>query len=504
MTRADATSLRAICVPLATGEDRPTDPLALAGDRGHLFVGRYRTVAGQGSAAVLDLPGGQDDPASRRALRAWLAAVPVDVVGDDDGDWAQVAVVALGALPFDRAAPGALVVPARAWCRAADGRSWLVSVGPATGDTDQVAAGLRAWFEEGRSRPPAEPGELVVEDAAFLPPAPDYAGAVADAVGAIVAGRMTKVVLARAVDVHFARRGAPRADRCDGPAATDVLRRLWAGDPSFSAFSIPVANGTFVGASPELIVARLGTDVRSHPLAGTVALPAGPANGARPAAGGPIESARAERAIARLLGSMKDLAEHRLVVDDVIAGLAAHCVDIEVPDHPTVVRLRSDARLGTLVRARVPGPADHHDGGDDRPDRDCDALALLAELHPTPAVGGVDRKTALAWIAAAEPVPRGYWAGTVGWIDGSGDGEWVLGIRSALLQGSRARVHAGAGIVAGSDPDLELAETTTKLAPVLDALVPGGSALLHPLTAERTPHDGPARGGSQAPSAPGR
>ena len=117
-------------------------------------------------------------------------------------------------------------------------------------------------------------------------------------------------------------------------------------------------------------------------------------------------------------------------------------------------------------------------GGGAAPALSDSVLGLLARLHPTPAVGGVPRAVALERIAALEPAARSYWAGVVGWVDGAGDGEWVLGIRSVELDGRRARVRAGAGIVADSDPERELAETTVKLRPVLDALWPGTSSRL--------------------------
>jgi isochorismate synthase EntC len=106
------------------------------------------------------------------------------------------------------------------------------------------------------------------------------------------------------------------------------------------------------------------------------------------------------------------------------------------------------------------------------------ALELAVALHPTPAVGGVPRADALALIAALEPGPRGPWAGPVGWVDARGDGDWVVGLRSATLAGTTATIWAGAGIVAASDPESELAETTVKLTPVLEGLCPGASALL--------------------------
>jgi isochorismate synthase EntC len=107
-------------------------------------------------------------------------------------------------------------------------------------------------------------------------------------------------------------------------------------------------------------------------------------------------------------------------------------------------------------------------------------LELLERLHPTPAVGGTPRQGALAIIAEGEPVPRGYWAGPVGWVDGHGDGEWMIGIRSALLHGDGRTItlQAGAGIVADSDAEAEAAETDVKLSSVLESLVPGASAHL--------------------------
>jgi isochorismate synthase EntC len=103
----------------------------------------------------------------------------------------------------------------------------------------------------------------------------------------------------------------------------------------------------------------------------------------------------------------------------------------------------------------------------------------VADLHPTPAVGGVPRDEALVCIAELESSPRGHWAGPVGWVDSSGDGQWMIGIRSATVNGASASLTAGAGIVAGSDPRAELEETTVKLVPVLEALAPGAGRLFN-------------------------
>jgi isochorismate synthase len=101
------------------------------------------------------------------------------------------------------------------------------------------------------------------------------------------------------------------------------------------------------------------------------------------------------------------------------------------------------------------------------------ALDLAAALHPTPAVGGAPRPAALRAIAQLEPVPRGFFAGLVGWVDGRGDGEWVLTLRCLEVRPDGTRLFAGAGIVAGSDPEAELAETEVKFTTLLQALGEG-------------------------------
>lgn len=425
------------------GPDATFDPLELAADDGHLVGGRTMRIAGRGAAAVLELPGGLDDPATLRDVVDWLGAVKHDVVaatphGADDGPAPRV--VAVGAFPFDRSAPASLVVPAVAWCRRADGRAWRVTLsgphGDAPADRRRPARGDDGRDAPGRAASPATVPALVAR-----PPGADYAAAVAAALREIAAGRLSKVVLSRMVDVALA----------DAPAAAELLRALWDGDPAFSPFSVPVAGGRLVGASPELIVSRIGMRVTSHPFAGTISL--GALGGDDPAG--------------RLFASAKDRYEHRLLVEEIAAALAPLCADLEVPAAPSVVPLRSDARLGSLIRGTL------RSGGGD-----ASALDILALLHPTPAVGGVPRDAALDAIATLEPETRGYWAGVTGWIDAAGDGEWVLAIRSVHLDGRRALVRAGAGIVEGSDPTAELAETTVKLSPVLDALWPGSSALV--------------------------
>jgi isochorismate synthase EntC len=192
--------------------------------------------------------------------------------------------------------------------------------------------------------------------------------------------------------------------------------------------------------------------VTCHPLAGTVAR----GDTAR-------ADADAQRGLAR---SDKSREEHRLVVEEVAATLAPYCEELAVPAEPSMVAFRSVAHLGTRIEGRLAG--------------DVGVLELLDRLHPTPAVGGTPRAEALGFIAAHEAGERGYWAGPVGWVGAAGEGEWMIGIRSARLHadGAEVTLRAGAGIVAGSDPAAESAETNVKLATVLEAVVPGASVQL--------------------------
>jgi len=241
---------------------------------------------------------------------------------------------------------------------------------------------------------------------------------------------LAKVVLAREVIVV--------ADRALRPAA--VARRLRLSHPSCTIFSVD----GFVGASPELLVERTGALVRSEPLAGTVARP-GWASGD-------------EELAPRLLSSAKERQEHRLVVDAVSAALVPYCNELSVPQVPALVALGTLAHLGTLIVGRLRSPLPT-------------ALDLVDALHPSPAVGGTPTAAALDYIATVEMLDRGRYAGPVGWVDGGGDGCWAVGIRSAQIEGRRARLMAGVGVVAESDPEAELAETDLKLAPMLAAIV---------------------------------
>lgn len=443
MTASHAPSgqLRAVTVRLAPGAGRTDtiDAFSLSADHGILFADPERCFAGVGEAAALELPGGLADHDAVADVTRRLAAVPHQA-----GNGGPVPpLTAHGALHFDPGAPARLVLPEIIYRREA-GAEWVTFVGTDPPELDaaqcrKLLVGMapeRVADPDPGTRPEEEPRTVTLHD---RPPPSTYAHNVARALEAIGTSRLRKVVLGRWLDVEL-----------DAPVAiAPILRRLHAQEPACTAFAHPTENGRFLGNSPELLVARRGRHVVCHPLAGTVGL--GDA--------GIVE---------RFLSSAKDREEHRVMVEEIVAGLRPLTEDLEVPSEPSLVKLRSLGFFGTRLEGRLSG--EHGDPPS--------VLDLVAALHPTPAVGGVPRSEALALLASLEGEPRGHWAGPVGWTDARGDGDWVIGIRSLSVAGTSAHICAGAGIVSGSDPAAELAETTIKIAPVLDALAPGAGERL--------------------------
>lgn len=343
--------------------------------------------------------------------------------------------IAVGAIPFDARWPAHLIVPERTVIRRSTGATQQLDVFP-----DGLAP-LNPERERwtGRTLP-----HDAFEDVHLRPdPEPeDYARAVREATRRIRSGRLRKVVLARSIVVA--------ADRALD--AKQLLWRLRAVDPDCWTFATPelaldagdlVPTGVLVGATPELLVAKRGAEVMSTPLAGSA-----------PRFGDPAE----DRASAqRLLASSKDREEHALVVEDVAGTLAPLCDDLRYPHEPELLGTANVWHLATPFRGTL------------RPEVRS-ALDLVAALHPTPAVCGTPREAARAALAELEPLDRGYYAGPVGWVDAVGDGEWAIALRCAEVTGTTARVFAGAGIVADSDPDRELDETERKFRALLDSL----------------------------------
>lgn len=225
------------------------------------------------------------------------------------------------------------------------------------------------------------------------------------------------------------------------------LAQRLAGDTSITTFVAPLPSAgvqrTLVGATPELLVAKAGQRVTSHPLAGS--------------ARRHHDTAADQASAAQLLRSDKDQREHLSVVEAILDTLAPYCRRLKAPARPTLVSTASMWHLGTLIEGELR-------------DTDISCAELVSALHPTPAVCGSPRERARQIIQMLEPVPRGFYAGAVGWLDAQGDGAWYVSIRCAEASGSQLRLHAGAGIVDGSEPAHEIRETAAKFVALLQGL----------------------------------
>ena len=389
--------------------ERPVDLVSAAGDDGFVFEQEGRGLAGRGEALRLPLPEG---------LAGGVADITA-VLADHEG------AVAVGALPFDRGAPGSLIVPSLVVRRDEHGRQWVTTAGVGDAPTPSLSLVAEALAME------ATAGD-VPDGFSLSSPRPhlEWQEVIAEAVAAIAAGTLDKVVVAREVLVEANR----------PIVVADVLERLRALYPSCFVFSVD----GFVGASPELLIERRGSFVRSHPLAGTF-----------PRSGDPHAD---EVLAAELVASVKDQREHRFVIDEIDRVLRDRCTTLDVPEHPTILQLRNVLHLGTEIQGTLRAPAPT-------------ALELVAALHPTPAVAGTPTAAALSWLDEHEGLSRGRYAGPVGWVDGTGDGAFAVGIRSAEIAGASARLFAGVGVVEGSDPHRELVETQLKLQALLAAVV---------------------------------
>lgn len=320
--------------------------------------------------------------------------------------------IVLGALPFDVSGPAALTVP-----RDVERLSTLPDWSGAQLPRVAIAAEVPAP-DEHRARICAALERLQAEDAT-----------------------LHKVVLARALRLQ-----------ADGPIdARAVVSRLAGADPGTNAYLVDLScagsafdGAALVGASPELLVERHGDTLTCQPFAGS-------------APRSPDPQVDAENGAA-LAASAKNRHEHQLVVDTMRKALDPLCVDLQIASTPQLSQTAALWHLSTPITGRLR-------------EKSITALDLALALHPTPAVGGVPTDEASALIGELEG-DRGFYAGAVGWCDASGDGRWVVAIRCAQLSADRrtALAYSGGGIVAESDPDDEIAETTTKFKTILSAL----------------------------------
>ena len=260
-----------------------------------------------------------------------------------------------------------------------------------------------------------------------------YRALVEAARDAVTAGSFEKLVVARSV------RLASR-EPIDVTALLGVLRRSY---PSCTTFAVKRGDRSFVGASPERLVRARGRLV-------DVAAVAGSALRGR----SPEEDQRLGTALRE---SKKEQEEHAAVVRALREALAPICVGLDVPEAPRLLRVEGIQHLETPIAGTLRDDANLFD--------------LAGRVHPTPAVAGAPRDAALAWLAQREALVRGWYGGGVGFLDAAGGGELCAGLRSALVCGTDARLYAGAGIVAASDPEAELVETRLKLRALLAPLL---------------------------------
>ncbi|WP_114968049.1 isochorismate synthase DhbC [Rhodoferax ferrireducens] len=315
--------------------------------------------------------------------------------------------IVVGAIPFDARQAASLFIPQQ-----------VLRAGPLTSRADLVSARTDAFT-------------ITPE------PAPQiYADGVAEAVRQIKDNMLSKVVLARALDLTA-------AEAIDVPYLLERLARRNRFGYTFAVNLAGAEQGALVGASPELLLSRRGTQVRSNPLAGSAAR-----------AKNQLEDAHRSQA---LLRSAKDLHEHKVVADAVAKGLRPYCRTLDVPANPSLINTEAMWHLSSDIRGELAHPA-------------ASSLLLAASLHPTPAVCGFPSEKAFDLISQIEPFDRGFYAGMVGWCDSEGNGEWVVTLRCAQVHGNSMRLFAGAGVVAESEPASELAETAAKFRTMLNAL----------------------------------
>ncbi|HZB18670.1 MAG TPA: isochorismate synthase [Blastococcus sp.] len=381
------------------------------------WVRRGEGLVGWGEAARLEVTG----PRALEDAAAWWAAYTDGLDTDDELGVPGSGPVLFASIAFDPTAGTSVFVVPEVVLGRRDGVAWLTTVG----DVDPRDVLFPVHSADG-----AAP-RLRYADGALDPVS--WCAAVATAVKRIDAGELRKVVLARDLLVSADVPLDPRR----------LLHKLAARFPDCWTFSVD----GLLGATPELLLRRTGRELSARVLAGTAPRGAG---------------ADDDRLAAALIGSAKDRAEHALAVDSLVEALEPFCAMLDVPAEPELLTLANVRHLasdmtGTQRRTGARGRAG--------------LLELVGAVHPTAAVCGTPTPDAAAVIAELEGMDRGRYAGPVGWLDARGDGEFGLALRCAELVGDdSARLFAGCGIVAGSDPSAELAETQSKFAAFQAAL----------------------------------
>jgi isochorismate synthase len=337
--------------------------------------------------------------------------------------------------PWSSFAPASLVLPELSLCRVGEECFLTVNLTVSPGDdaaaiTDRIGARLAGLRED--PLPLLDPHLTGRPEIRSVRPPGDFEAAVSAATERIASGEMSKVVLAREVTVE-----APAAH--DPAPIFGALREQF---PSCFCFCCGTPEAAFLGASPELLIRRSGAGASTVALAGSTRRSSDPA----------VDDHLGEQ----LLRSDKNRREQRIVAERIVRKLRPHAVWVQTAEEPEVVKVANIQHLATPIIAQL---AESHS-----------AIELAGMLHPTPAVGGEPWPGAGAAIEDLEQMDRGWYAGPVGWMDSTEDGEFCVALRSALLRDREARLFAGVGVVAGSDPAAELEETEVKLQALLPLL----------------------------------
>ena len=393
------------------------------------WVRRGEGVVGWGRAAGHTASG----PHRIAELDRWWAGLVEGAVVRDEVGRPGTGPIAFGSVSYAaESAVGATLVVPEVVVGVRAGVAWLTTVGVELAPAVAAVPGHPAIV---RQPPPEAPRDVAFADGALSPA--QWAGAVAEAVSRITSGRLDKVVLARDLDVSTS-------------GELDVRWLLHRLAERYDTTWVFAVDG-LVGATPELLVRREKGLVTSRVLAGTI----------RRTGDDEHDLALA----ASLARSSKDLEEHEYAVRSVSEALAPHCSSMNVPEAPFVLHLSNVMHLATDVAGVLVD--------------DVSSLALAESLHPSAAVCGTPTAVADAVIAELEHMDRERYAGPVGWIDATGDGEWGIALRCGAVSPddpSRIRLFAGCGIVAGSDPEAEVAESSAKFVPMRDALMAPGPA----------------------------
>jgi salicylate biosynthesis isochorismate synthase/menaquinone-specific isochorismate synthase len=384
---------------------------------------RFADVAAQCSRASGDAVVEEPRGLPAGAGPVWLGGFAFDAEGGASSTWSSLS-------------PGSLVLPELSVCRSG-GRSFLTlnAVVQPGDDVDARSGAMAARLAGLRGDAPLpmlDPHPTLQAEIRSVRPPGDFEAAVSAATARIEAGEMSKVVLAREVLV-----GAGAAH--DPAALFGAMREQF---QACFCFCCGTPEAAFIGASPELLVRRSGASVSTVALAGSTRRSSDPA----------VDDHLGEQ----LLRSDKDRREQRIVSERIVRALRPHAVWVEAAPEPEIVKVANIQHLATPVIAQLADPRS--------------AIELAGMLHPTPAVGGEPWPKAADAIADLEGMDRGWYAGPVGWMDATEDGEFCVALRSALLRDREAHLFAGVGVVAGSDPAAELAETEVKLQALLPLL----------------------------------